>query len=170
MLLCKYSGLTTFVANVVADIKLWSSIFELTHRTLPALLNTTLIILSPFITTLKDWWWSPMHLLFTYIVPIIPLFYAIDGYVSCARCRTPDETWDLLRKSTGLSVNEWEQQSGWQLKSGQQVVIPPFGTLYWYAGVKTSQLLTIGTRLELRFKARGLRKDEGVQLVKGHEL
>ncbi|CAD6579608.1 MAG: hypothetical protein ASARMPREDX12_009310 [Alectoria sarmentosa] len=110
-------------------------IFELTHRTLPALLNTTLIILSPFITTLMDWYWSPMYLLFTYIIPLIPIFYAIDGYVSCARCRTADETWDLLTRHTGLSVREWELKNGWELSSGQQVVLPPFGTLYWYTGV-----------------------------------
>ena len=120
----------------LADMMLPISIFELTHRTLPALLNTTLIILSPFITTLVDWYWSPMHLLFTYIIPIVPLFYAFDGYVSCARSRTAEETWNLLTRRTGLSVREWEQKSGWQLSSGQQRVIPPFGTLYWYIGVK----------------------------------
>lgn len=117
-----------------------NSIFELTHRTLPALLNTTLIILSPFVTTLRDWYWSPMHLFFTYIFPLIPLFYAIDGYVSCARCRTADETWKLLTRHTGLSVREWELKNGWDLTSGQQVVLPPFGTLYWCAGVKRENL------------------------------
>ena len=137
MLSCKYTKLKMPVLKDVADSKTWCSIFELTHRTLPALLNTTLIILSPFITTLIDRWWSPMHLLFTYIIPFIPLFYAIDGYVSCARCRTADETWSLLTSSTGLSVAEWEQKFGWQLSSGERVVIPPFGTLYWYAGVKS---------------------------------
>jgi len=77
-----------------------------------------------------------MHLFFTYIIPIIPIFYAIDGYVSCARCRTADETWHLLTRHTGLSVGEWEQKHGWELTSGEQAVLPPFGTLYWYAGVK----------------------------------
>lgn len=77
-----------------------------------------------------------MHLIFTYIIPIVPLFYAIDGYVSCARARTPDETWNLLTRCSGLTVNEWEQKHGWHLSSGRQTVIPPFGTLYWYAGVK----------------------------------
>ena len=118
----------------------YDRIFELTHRTLPALLNTTLIILSPFITTLWDWYWSPMHLIFTYIIPLIPIFYAIDGYVSCARCRTAEETWNLLTEHTGLSVPEWELKNGWELRSGQQVVLPPFGTLYWYTGVKRENL------------------------------
>ena len=77
-----------------------------------------------------------MYLILTYIIPIIPLFYAVDGYVSCARCRTADETWRLLTQRTGLTLREWELENGWDLKSGQQVVIPPFGTLYWYAGVK----------------------------------
>ena len=114
----------------------FGSIFELTHRTLPALLNTTLIILSPFFTTIWDWWFSPLHLFFTYIIPLIPLFYAIDGYVSCVRVRTPEETWDLLIRGTGLSKEEWEKKNGWRLTSGRKVVLPPWGTLYWYAGVR----------------------------------
>ena len=111
-------------------------IFEITHRTLPALLNTTFIILSPFITTIYDWWWSPFHLIFTYLIPLIPIFYAVDGYVSCARVRTAQETWNLLPRRPGLTVEEWEQKNGWRLRSGHQVVLPPFGTLYWYSGVK----------------------------------
>lgn len=35
-----------------------------------------------------------------------------------------------------MDVREWELKNGWELRSGQQVVIPPFGTLYWYIGVK----------------------------------
>lgn len=45
----------------------------MTHRTIPSLLNTTIVILSVFITTLYDFYWSPTHLLFTYLIPIAPL-------------------------------------------------------------------------------------------------
>ena len=116
-----------------------SRIFEITHRTLGALLNVTLIILSPLLTTLYDWWWSPMHLFFTYVIPLVPLFYMVDGYVSCLRGRTPDETWRLLTRKSGLTVEEWETKYGWTLSSGQQLVIPPFGKLYWCCAVKKEE-------------------------------
>ena len=102
----------------------------MTHRTLPSLLNTTFVILSVFLTTLYDFYWSPKHLLFTYLVPIVPLFYAIDGYVSCTRGRTPDETWALLHCQPDLDISQWE------LQSGEQTALLPFGRMYWYSGVK----------------------------------
>jgi hypothetical protein len=102
----------------------------MTHRTLPSLLNTAIVVLAPFITTLVDYWWSPWHLFFTYVVPCVLLFYAVDGFVSCARTRTAAETWALLDK---------KDAQGWDLRSGQVVVLPPFGTLYWYSGVRAEQ-------------------------------
>ena len=79
---------------------------------------------------LGDVYKRQLHLFFTYLIPIVPLFYAIDGYVSCIRGRTPNETFDLLRRQPDLDL------SGWEFKSAEQVVLPPFGTLYWYSGVK----------------------------------
>jgi len=106
----------------------------MTHRTLPSLLNTTIVILSVFITTLFDYYWSPAHLLFTYLIPVVPVFYAIDGYVSCTRGRTAEETWDLLRRQKDVDLSEWD------LSSGEQTALLPFGRLYWYAGVKKSEV------------------------------
>ncbi|KAL8725157.1 MAG: hypothetical protein Q9166_007532 [cf. Caloplaca sp. 2 TL-2023] len=105
-------------------------IFEMTHRTFPSLLNTTIVILSVFITTIYDFYWSPVHLLLTYLIPIVPIFYAIDGYVSCTRGRTAEETWELLYHQPNIALDEWE------LKSGEQTALLPFGKLYWYSGVK----------------------------------
>jgi hypothetical protein len=105
-------------------------IFEMTHRTLPSLLNTTFVILSVFITTIFEYYWSPAHLLFTYLIPVVPIFYAVDGYVSCTRGRTAAETWKLLRRRSDLNLSEWE------LKSGEQTALLPFGKLYWYSGVR----------------------------------
>ncbi|KAF2827809.1 hypothetical protein CC86DRAFT_438617 [Ophiobolus disseminans] len=107
-------------------------IFEMTHRTIPSLLNTTIVILSVFFTTLYDFYWSPIHLIFTYLIPLAPIFYAVDGYVSCTRGRTAEETWALLHRQPGLDLSEWE------LKSGEQTALVPFGKLYWYLGVKKS--------------------------------
>ena len=102
----------------------------MTHRNLSALLNTTIVILSPLLTTLLWYWYSPMHILLTYLIPIVPLFFAVDGYVSCIRTRTAEETMALLTKQKDLDLSEWE------FKSGSQLVLPPFGNLYYYIGVK----------------------------------
>lgn len=71
-----------------------------------------------------------MHLIFTYLIPLVPLFYAIDGYVSCIRGRTPKEIDALLNSDPSLDI------SGWEFREGEKLVLPPFGILYWYMGVK----------------------------------
>lgn len=108
-------------------------IYEMTYRNFSAFMNTSIVILSPFITTLLWFWNSPMHLLFTYLIPLVPLFYAVDGYVSCIRTRTPKEIDALLAREPGLDLSEWE------FKSGERLVLPPFGYLYWYVGVKKTK-------------------------------
>jgi hypothetical protein len=102
----------------------------MTQRNVAALLNTTIVILSPLITSVAWFWYSPMHLIFTYLIPVVPLFFAVDGYVSCIRTRTPAETTMLLTSQKGLDLSEWV------FKSGETLVLPPFGKLYWYIGVK----------------------------------
>lgn len=102
----------------------------MTHRTPTSLMNTSIVVLSPFITTLLWFWNSPMHLFFTYLIPLVPLFYAIDGYVSCIRGRTPKEIDNLLQEQEGLDI------SGWEFREGEKLVLPPFGVLYWYMGIK----------------------------------
>lgn len=112
------------------------SIFEMTHRTLLAFLNTTFIVLSPFLTTILLFRHSPMHLIFTYLFPLVSLFFAVDGYVSCIRGRTPEEITSLLRRNTDLDLSEWE------FKDGEDMVLPPFGMMYWYIGVKKRKPVT----------------------------
>ena len=102
----------------------------MTQRNFMALMNTSIVILSPLITTFIFFWNSPIHLFFTYLIPLLPLFYAIDGYVSCIRTRTADETRDLLWSQPDLDLSQWDP------KSGERMVLPPFGNLYWYMGVK----------------------------------
>ena len=58
------------------------------------------------------------------------MFFAVDGYVSCIRGRTPEELDDLLRRQPDLDLSEWK------FTSGENMVLPPFGIMYWYIGVK----------------------------------
>ncbi|RWA13949.1 hypothetical protein EKO27_g1129 [Xylaria grammica] len=108
-------------------------IFEMTNRTLTAFLNTTCIVLSPFLTALIWFRNSPIHLFFTYIIPLVPLMFAVDGYVSCIRGRTNSELETLLRRQKDLDLN------GWEFKGGETTVLPPFGVMYWYVGIKKTQ-------------------------------
>lgn len=103
----------------------------MTHRTPTAFMNVTMVILSTFIFSLVDWWFSPLILFFTYVIPLVPIYYAIDGLASCFRTRTPEETWRLLPDEKEVDL------SGWKFESGRALVLPPFGTMYWYSGVKT---------------------------------
>lgn len=107
-------------------------IFEMTYRNLPALLNTSIVILSPLVTALVWFWWSPLHLVFTYMIPIVPLFFAWDGYVSCIRTRTDGELKRMILKEQAAGLD----CEGWTFHSGQTKVLPPFGNLYWFIGTK----------------------------------
>ncbi|KAH1901220.1 hypothetical protein KXW12_001247 [Aspergillus fumigatus] len=100
-------------------------IFEMTHRTASAFLNTTFIVLSPLLTTLLWFRGSPLHMFFTYIFPLVQLFFAVDGYVSCIRGRTPEEVTALIRQQKDLDISDWD------FSSGEDMVLPPFGKMYW---------------------------------------
>jgi hypothetical protein len=88
------------------------------------------IKLSPFLTTLAWFPNSPLHLIFTYVLPLVPLMFAVDGYVSCIRGRTNKELENLMRRQKGLDLSKWK------FTAGETKVLPPFGVMYWYVGVK----------------------------------
>ncbi|KAL9593651.1 MAG: hypothetical protein Q9219_007452 [cf. Caloplaca sp. 3 TL-2023] len=109
-------------------------IFEITHRTLPSILHTALAsAYGALSTTWLDHRSSPFHLLFTYLIPLFPAYYVFDGVVSCIRGRTPEETFGLLRGEGRVKDLDL---SGWEFRSGEEIVLPPLGRLFWYSGVK----------------------------------
>lgn len=55
----------------------------------------------PFLRPFR-WGWLPL----TYLVPVIPLFIAWDGFVSCLRCYSPAEL-QQLTESVGAEDYEW---------------------------------------------------------------
>ncbi|KAI9876002.1 MAG: hypothetical protein M1830_007577 [Pleopsidium flavum] len=106
-------------------------IFELQSRSPASLLTITL--LGPLLFALTPFYFShsPLHLLFTYIIPIIPLVVVFDGYVSCMRTRTPDEVLSLLENNGGLPEGE-----GWVIRSGSEMHTWPMGYMSWVIAVK----------------------------------
>jgi hypothetical protein len=86
---------------------------EVTSRTLRALATMLLMPIFDWILTpgMRPFRWS--RLLFTYLVPVIPLVVLWDGLVSCLRTRTPEE---LLILTSGFPQFDWRAgyaQGGW---------------------------------------------------------
>ena len=82
-------------------------IFETTERSAKAVLLTALsplfvLIATPFIRPFR---WS--RLLWTYLVPIVPLVVLFDGVVSCLRTYSPGELRGLV-DGVGAESYQWE--------------------------------------------------------------
>ncbi|OJJ68288.1 hypothetical protein ASPBRDRAFT_185220 [Aspergillus brasiliensis CBS 101740] len=104
-------------------------IIELATRDLPSMLILPFLFLLPFQYCLLHFRKSPLHLLFTYVVPLVPLLLLFDGLVSMMRCRTPDELRDLVRRTDAAGLEDWE------FRSGRSDVIYP-ASVHWFMGVK----------------------------------
>jgi SAM-dependent methyltransferase len=95
------------------DARQGIGIFEITSRTASAVGMMFLWFLTPFVFTpsIRPFRWS--RLLYTYLLPIIPLVLLFDGLVSCLRSYQPLELRELIN---GLAASEylWEvgEQSG----------------------------------------------------------
>ncbi|KAI9373415.1 hypothetical protein BJX61DRAFT_541770 [Aspergillus egyptiacus] len=105
-------------------------IFEITARDVPTCLYSPLVFFWGFYVTLRWYWRSPIHLLFTFLAPIAPLALWVDGFISCLRSRTPSEIEALVSRS-GANLN------GWKFTSGERTVQWPFITLYYFVGVRS---------------------------------
>lgn len=82
--------------------------FEATHRSVRAVLFTCLTPLMVLLMTpaIRPFQWS--RVLFTYLIPLIPLVVLWDGIVSCLRTYTPEE---LERLATNSSDGDYEWQT-----------------------------------------------------------
>ncbi|OAA53797.1 hypothetical protein SPI_09242 [Niveomyces insectorum RCEF 264] len=129
-------------------------IFELQDRSLGAFVTTLvfglgILLLAPYYA----WQWgSPLTLVFTYAVPVLPFVLVFDGWMSMLRTRTPDEVAALLRTcgaaapapstettgSTG-STSATSATDAWELRSGETRHLWPCGYLKWIVCVKKDQ-------------------------------
>lgn len=81
------------------------AVFEGTQRSAVGLFAVTLspllvLLVTPAIRPLRG-----SRLLWTYVIPLIPLLVLFDGWVSCLRTYTPKE---LLALTAGLNSHHWE--------------------------------------------------------------
>ena len=90
-------------------------IFEAPGRHIVTLLLVLLVPLADLVVTpfLRPFRWS--RLLWTYVIPVIPVVLWFDGMISCLRTYSPDELAELTDGLSGASEYEWdigEEQAG----------------------------------------------------------
>lgn len=83
-------------------------VFEPLGRSVPAIVSVIfaplmVLLVTPFIRPFR---WS--RLVFTYLIPIVPLVVIFDGVVSCLRTYTPDELRDLVAGVDGALDYDWD--------------------------------------------------------------
>ena len=107
-------------------------IFELQDRSFGAFVTTLIFGLGIMLTApYYAWVWrSPMTLVFTYLIPILPFVLVFDGWMSMLRTRTPDEVEALLRTCGAADTDAWE------LRSGEVRHLWPCGYLKWIVCTK----------------------------------
>ena len=101
------------------------AIFEAQERSLPSLLAMffsplTVIFTTPFIRPFR---WG--RLLFTYLVPIVPLFVWWDGIVSSLRTYSVKEMNELISRVQNNESFNWETG---KVKSGPATILYLLGT------------------------------------------
>ncbi len=84
------------------------AVFEVTHRSAPAialmfLMPLLVLIFTPFIRPFRL-----SRMLWTYLVPVVPLIVLFDGIVSCLRTYNPSELRALMSELAAETEYQWE--------------------------------------------------------------
>lgn len=101
------------------------AIYEGQERSLPSILAMLFSPLSVLITTPFIRPFKIGRLIFTYLIPIVPLFVLWDGIVSSLRTYNVEEMNDLVKTLKGKERYDWEIN---KVKSGPAVVLYLLGT------------------------------------------
>ncbi len=101
------------------------AIFEGQERTLPSIIAMLLSPISVWLTTPFIRPFKLGRILFTYLIPIVPLFVLWDGVVSSFRTYSVKEMQGLIDQVKGQADFDWELG---KVKSGPGVVLYLLGT------------------------------------------
>ena len=107
------------------DAEVPIAIFEAQERSIPSILAMLFSPISVLLTTpfIRPFKWG--RLLFTYLIPIVPLFVLWDGVVSSLRTYSLKEMQQLVDGLNNGGAFKWEMD---RLKSGPGVVLYLLGT------------------------------------------
>ncbi|KAL4949234.1 hypothetical protein BDW69DRAFT_198262 [Aspergillus filifer] len=108
-------------------------IFEMSARQASTCLFSVLTFFWGFYVTFFWYWSSPVHLFFTFVLPVAPLALWIDGFISCLRTRNPEEIVQLIDGS-GADI-----ESAWKFSHGEKTVLWPF--------IKLMKVIIVGAGL-----------------------
>jgi len=95
------------------------AIIELQDRRIGSLLLMLLEFWLVFLISALWFWHDSLHLMLTYAVPVLPFVHSFDGFVSCLRTRTFEETLHLVddvqsimpvseAKGNRMRTKDWE--------------------------------------------------------------
>lgn len=101
------------------------AIFEAQERSLPSMIAMLVSPLSVLFTTPFIKPFKIGRIIFTYFIPIVPLFVLWDGVVSALRTYTVKEMHELVNDLDGTEDYDWEID---KLKSGPGVILYLLGT------------------------------------------
>lgn len=108
------------------DAKSGIAVFEVQERSFPSILAMLFSPLSVLFTTPFIRPFSIGRLIFTYLIPIVPLFVLWDGLVSCLRTYSVKEMNALIRTLENKERFDWEVG---KVKSGPGIVLYLLGTV-----------------------------------------
>ena len=101
------------------------AIFEAQERSVPSVLAMLFSPISVLLTTPFIQPFKLGRLLFTYLIPIVPIIVLWDGVVSSLRTYSVKEMKELVSKLNGTENYDWEID---KVKSGPSVVLYLLGT------------------------------------------
>ncbi len=96
------------------------AVFEAQERSFPSILAMIFSPITVWLTTPFIRPFSLARLLFTYLIPIVPLFVFWDGIVSCLRTYSVEEMEGLVAELKGQEKFDWEIK---RVKSGPGVIL-----------------------------------------------
>ncbi|KAK5736935.1 hypothetical protein LTR17_007079 [Elasticomyces elasticus] len=113
------------------------AIIELQDRRIGSLFLMLLEFWLLLAITVLWFWHDQLHLLLTYGLPILPFVHSFDGFVSCLRTRTFDETLRLIEDvQSGQSYmhgndsdGDVTQRKGWQFSHVRALHTWPLGSM-----------------------------------------
>ena len=101
------------------------AIFEGQERSLPSILAMLFSPLSVLLTTPFIRPFKLGRIIFTYIIPVVPLFVLWDGIISSLRTYSVKEMNELVENLKGTETYDWEIN---KVKSGPSVILYLLGT------------------------------------------
>ena len=106
------------------------AILELQARTLAAFIM--ICLMGPLLCLITPFYFynDPVHLIFTYLIPVVPFVVVFDGFVSSLRTRTGEEVHEMAQRLGEGAMADWE------FKWGTEYHTFLIGEMTWVIGVK----------------------------------